>query len=124
MSHSGAGIPVQIAVTVDCNDLDAQFAFWTEFLELEGEIHEPFGFIPAPEGRTGAIWLQRVPEARSGKNRLHLDFVVADLDAAERRVESLGGSIHSMHLWQDFAWRTCADPEGNLFDVMQSQTPE
>ena len=124
MNESGVGVPVQIAVTVDCNDLDAQFAFWTEFLGLKGEIHEPFGFIPAPENRTGAIWLQRVPEKPMGKNRLHLDFVVDDLSAAERRVESLGGSVEEMHSWQDFTWRTCADPEGNLFDVMQSQPAE
>lgn len=124
MSDSGSGVPRQIAVTVDCTDLEVQFAFWTEFLGLTGQIDEPFGFIPAPEGRNGAIWLQRVPERREGKNRLHLDFVVEDLPAAERRVEALGGTIHSMGTWREFTWRTCADPEGNLFDVMQSQLME
>lgn len=32
MSDTGAGVPLQIAVTVDCNDLEVQFAFWTELL--------------------------------------------------------------------------------------------
>jgi Glyoxalase-like domain len=35
--------------------------------------------------------LQRVPEAKAGKNRLHLDLVVEDLDAATAEIESLGG---------------------------------
>lgn len=112
--------PRQIAVTIDCNDLEIQFDFWTELLGLEGEIDEPFGFIPAPEGGSCAIWLQRVSEVSAGKNRLHLDFVVGDLPATENRIRELGGAVGDMQRWRTFIWRTCADPEGNLFDVMQA----
>ena len=114
----------QIAVTIDCNDLEIQFAFWTALLGLEGEIDEPFGFIPASEGGTCAIWLQRVSGVAAGKNRLHLDFVAGDLPAIEGRVRELGGRVLDMQQWRTFSWRTCADPEGNLFDVMQASGTE
>ncbi len=70
------------------------------------------------------IWLQEVAEEKAGKNRVHLDFVVADLDAAVQRVTALGGGIGDKHEWQGFLWRTCTDPEGNVFDIMQAQQPE
>jgi hypothetical protein len=41
------------------------------------------------EGLT--VGFQRVPEVKTGKNRVHLDLVVDDLDAATAEVEQLGG---------------------------------
>lgn len=124
MTSTGNDVPVQIAATIDCNDLQKVFDFWTGLLGVEGQIEEPFGFLSPPPGRNGSIWLQRVPEERIGKNRVHLDFVVKDLPGAEARVETLGGSIGEAQSWGDFHWRVCADPEGNVFDIMQAQTAE
>ncbi len=115
--------PLLIASTIDCNDLELMTRFWAELLGVEYQIHEPFGFLAHPDGRKVTLWLQRVPEERSGKNRVHLDFVVDDLDAASQRVVELGGSVGERSDWQGFVWNTCADPEGNLFDLMQSQQP-
>jgi predicted enzyme related to lactoylglutathione lyase len=64
-----------------------------------------------------------VPEARAGKNRVHLDFVVGDLDAALERVAALGGTVGHRHTWQGYVWNTCADPEGNVFDIMAASAP-
>ena len=108
-----------IAATIDCNNLEGMTQFWSEVLDVPSEIHEPFGFLGHSDDRKVTIWLQRVVEPRVGKNRVHLDFVVDDLEAALARVERLGGSIGDKGQWQDFHWRTCADPEGNLFDIMQ-----
>ena len=38
-----------------------------------------------------ALALQKVPEAKHGKNRLHFDVYVDDLEAATAHVEELGG---------------------------------
>ena len=51
--------PRLIAVTVDCVDLEGMLAFWSEMLGVEGELHEPFGFIQRPGDVS--VWLQRVP---------------------------------------------------------------
>jgi predicted enzyme related to lactoylglutathione lyase len=124
MDSQTADAPRLIAVTIDCVDLEGMLAFWSELLGVEAQLEEPFGFIQPPAGRTAAVWLQRVPEARVGKNRLHIDLVVQDLPALERRIEEMGGSIGEMHEWHGFSWRACLDPEGNVFDVMQAQAAE
>jgi len=114
--------PLMIAATIDVSDLEASAQFYSELLGLEVMgIIDPFAFLSAAEDRKVAIWLQKVPEEKVGKNRCHLDFVVKDLEGLERRVVDLGGSLGERQTWQDFMWRTCHDPEGNEFDVMQAQ---
>jgi len=112
--------PVHIAVTVDVNDLEGMTRFWSELLGVEAEISEPFAFLSPGEGRKIAVWLQRVPEPRVGKNRVHLDFAVADLDGTQQRIVELGGGVGDRQRWETFEWRICTDPEGNVFDVMQA----
>lgn len=73
---------------------------------------------PASGGLT--VGFQQVPEAKSGKNRLHLDLVVADLGAATAEIERLGGCWlepgETLGL-KGFRWRRMADPDGNEFDI-------
>lgn len=117
-------IPLLIAITVDCNDLDGMATFWSELLGLEiRHSDDQFAFLSYAPDRKVTLWLQKVDEPRVGKNRLHLDFAVPDLEATERRVVALGGSLGDMHDWEGNVWRVCADPEGNLFDVMIAPPP-
>jgi len=113
-----------IAATIDCADLEGMTRFWGQLLDVEFNTVEHFGFLAHAPDRKVTIWLQQVPEERAGKNRVHLDFVVDDLDAALERVRSFGGGVQERHQWQDFVWNTCTDPEGNVFDIMQAQQPE
>jgi len=62
--------------------------------------------------------LQRVPEAKEGKNRAHFDVVVDDLDASTDQVLALGGTWiedGTTHQLEGFSWRCMRDPEGNEF---------
>ncbi len=113
--------PVLIASTIDCHDLDLMTTFWGSLLGVETTIEEPFGFLGPSEGRGVTLWLQRVDDEFEGKNRVHVDLVVEDLDAALERVTELGGRVGEAHRWMSYVWRTCADPEDNLFDIMQAQ---
>ncbi len=73
---------------------------------------------PTADGLT--VGFQRVPEAKAGKNRLHLDLVVDDLDQAAAEVEKLGGrwlELGKTRELEGFRWRCMADPEGNEFDI-------
>lgn len=46
-------VPVLIAATIDCSDLERMTQFWGSLLDVEFQIAEPFGFLahaPGPEG--------------------------------------------------------------------------
>jgi len=118
-------IPLMVAVTIDCTDLDLMAEFWAAMLGVEiAAKQDGFGFLAHAPDRNVSVWLQQVDEPRDGKNRVHLDLAVPDLEAAERRIESLGGTLLGRHGWQGFEWRMCADPEGNVFDVMAVPAPD
>jgi predicted enzyme related to lactoylglutathione lyase len=73
---------------------------------------------PTKDGLT--VGFQRVPETKTGKNRLHLDLIVQDLDAATAEVEALGGrwvEPGNTRELEGFRWRCMADPEGDEFDI-------
>jgi predicted enzyme related to lactoylglutathione lyase len=112
-----------LVVVIDCGDLDRSARFWSSVL---GYVREdpPGGryqsLLPA-EGQGIEILLQRVPELKGGKNRLHLDLRTADLDAEERRVVALGARRLTSTPVAEAGWRwhIFADPDGNEFCVLQ-----
>jgi predicted enzyme related to lactoylglutathione lyase len=116
-------VPLPIAVTIDCADLEGMTRFWANLLGVEFQIVEHFGFLAHAPDRKVTIWLQQVPEEKVGKNRVHLDFAVADLEGALERVRTLGGGVGERQEWHGFVWNVCTDPEGNVFDIMQAQRP-
>jgi hypothetical protein len=65
------------------------------------------------------ILFQAVPEAKTVKNRVHLDLLVGpeEHDAEVERVVALGASVVSVHDGPDGRWTLLVDPEGNEFDV-------
>lgn len=71
----------------------------------------------AGDGRVPHLMFLAVPEPRTGKNRLHLDFVAADFRATADRAISLGATEVGEFEEYGTAWVTLADPEGNVFDI-------
>ncbi|MES4888138.1 VOC family protein [Streptomyces sp. NPDC096012] len=65
------------------------------------------------------LLFQRVPEAKTGKNRLHLDLHPGEgLRAQEvARLEALGARVLREVKEASGAWVVMADPEGNEFCV-------
>lgn len=89
-----------------------------DVIEVDG--HLAFADTAAcrdPTGLMPRLHLQRVPEARVTKNRLHLDFQYgndADRDDAVRRVLAAGGSRTGEGTQGPaHVWVIVADPEGN-----------
>ena len=63
---------------------------------------------------------QQVPEARTTKNRLHLDVRVPDRAAFEQHVVALGGTVLGGHQEADSpVWTVWADPGGNPFCIYE-----
>ena len=77
---------------------------------------------PVDERGAGAgrrILFQAVPEAKTVKNRVHLDLLVGP-ESHDREVErlvGLGAIVLSVHDGEEGRWTLMADPEGNEFDV-------
>ena len=107
---------MRIEITLDCIDLDVQARFWAAALEceVEGIIEGRYVSLGGP-GIT--ITLQRVPEAKTAKNRMHIDLLVDDVPAELARLESLGASRMAPTPHQEFGqtWYVMTDPEGNEF---------
>jgi predicted enzyme related to lactoylglutathione lyase len=108
-------------VTIDAVDAERAAAFWAALLGTKIDEWFDDGRFAFLEGSDDlpVVCIQRVPEAKQGKNRVHIDLAVRDLEQGTRRVEELGGR------WVDgkdrkldpFTWRTMADPDGNEFDI-------
>ncbi len=75
--------------------------------------------ITSPDPGRPRVLFQRVPEARSVKNRLHLDVHVGP-ERREAEVARLVG-LGATELWRGsqgpMEWATLADPQGNEFCV-------
>lgn len=67
---------MRINLTLDCNDLDRQVEFWSAVLRCPAEVVVPDAYV-ALELPVFTLTLQRVPEPKTAKNRLHLDLLVA-----------------------------------------------
>jgi predicted enzyme related to lactoylglutathione lyase len=115
-------VPRFMAITIDATDARRLAEFWTALLNTQIEEELDDGRYVFLAGREGLpqLCLQRVPEPKTSKNRVHLDLAVEDLQVATDLVVSLGGAWvdgQDRVLGSD-AWRTLADPEGNEFDVI------
>jgi predicted enzyme related to lactoylglutathione lyase len=125
-------------VVVDCKDLGAQARWWADVLDwrLAYESHDEAVIIPkdleyrplaAAEWATvgpGLIFVQ-VPEAKTVKNRLHLDLAPHISDDRDALVQSLiAKGATRVHVGQDeseVSWIVLADPEGNEFCVLSAR---
>lgn len=103
-------------VVIDCADHDVVIPFWTAALGWTAHrINDQFVALraPAEEGIGFDILFQKVPEPKIVKNRAHIDFDAADMDAEVARLVDLGGSVIAERGLGDFRWTVVADPEGN-----------
>ena len=113
---SGA-IVRDFGVTIDENDLELEAAFWGALIgEEPGPIRSGDGWLTVGDLYDGAMLvLQKVPEPKTVKDRIHLDFRVEDVNEAIVRITALGGSQISEP--RTGGGVTMADPEGNEFCI-------
>ena len=113
---SGA-IVRDFGVTIDVNDLELEAAFWGAVIgEEPGPIRSEGGWLTVGDLGDGAMLvLQKVPEPKTVKDRIHLDFRVEDVNEAIVRITALGGSQISEP--RVGGGVTMADPEGNEFCI-------
>jgi predicted enzyme related to lactoylglutathione lyase len=111
------------ALIIDCHDIEAGIAFWTGALGTEAvrgeDPDDPYVGLKAKAGSLSLI-LQRVPEGKTCKSRLHLDIETDDVEAEAVRLEGLGARRQEMIE----GWWVMQDPNGNEFCVVPIQTDD
>jgi len=113
-------MPGFMSFVLDCADPEALAPFWMEALGyVRLEEGEPIALIKGEGGVEGpVILLQRVPEPKVGKNRMHLDIHTPDLDGEVDRLIALGATrLEGEQGDRGWCWIVMADPEGNEFCV-------
>lgn len=107
-------------ITIDTRDPRRLADFWTKALGT-GVQHDWGEFLVLAPAREGGVQLglQQVDDPTPGKNRVHFDAHVADLDAEVERLEGLGATRVDRHTVPGLTWQVLADPDGNLFCIGQ-----
>jgi hypothetical protein len=108
-------------VVVDCQNAAELGRWWADAIgwEIIDEDHNSLE-LKDPHGSGANLLFLEVPETKSVKNRLHLDFVPDDQAAEVERLVSLGA--HRADIGQgEVTWVVLADPEGNEFCVLSAR---
>jgi predicted enzyme related to lactoylglutathione lyase len=112
-----------MGLVLDCRDPDALAPFWAEALGYVTVGSVENYVLLVPDARPGPkLLLQRVPEDKAGKNRMHLDIEVPEIEELANRLQAMGAqrlrsdplAEHGSH------WILMADPEGNEFCICDS----
>src|SRR4051812_44180579 len=115
----------KLGLVLDCTDPAALADFWSAALGYTtlGEAGNYVLLVDA-DGDQPKLLLQRVPEPKSGKNRMHLDIECADVDGEARRLKGLGAvRVEGPVSEHGSTWVVMHDPEGNEFCVCDGGQP-
>jgi predicted enzyme related to lactoylglutathione lyase len=108
-------------IVIDTVDPARIAPFWCALLGVQerGWFGDDYLMLTT-DGGAPPVAFQRVPEAKSIKNRLHIDLAVEDLDDAFAKIVAIGGSAVSgiLEMPDGYRWRVMADPEGNEFCIV------
>lgn len=110
---------------IDTTDPAALASFWEAALgwrrtadhEEEVVLEPPAG--SAEDGIVPDLLFLRVPEVKTGKNRLHFDLRPDDQTAEVARLEGLGATRVDIGQGESATWVVMADPHGNEFCVLR-----
>ena len=100
---------------IDVADARVEGTFWAAALGWRLEMHDDGdAHLRDSDGRI-QVWLNRVPEPKTVKNRVHIDVRAASVD----EVLALGARV----LYEEERWTTFADPEGHELCVFVREEP-
>ena len=118
-----------LVVVVDCRDPRSQAEFWAQALGYQVSERNPDEFqVSDPAGAGGSLYFMKVPEPKTGKNRLHLDLVTpGPMEAEVARLVGAGAEVVEVRhdppsLDNPDTWTVLRDPEGNEFCVSSTAT--
>lgn len=116
-------------IAVGANNPHALAKFWCQVLGWDViEDDEVFDYVSigSPDHSLPVIDFLKVPDLKSGKNRLHLDLRADGTTTKEElaRLEGLGARRVDIGQGPDVSWIVLADPEGNEFCLLGKTAQE
>jgi Glyoxalase-like domain len=111
-------------LVIDARDARAQAHWWATVLDYVITYDEADGVEISPPNRASpTLMFAPVPEAKTVKNRLHIDVNATDRgqDAEVQRLLDLGARHADVGQRPEHSWVVLADPEGNEFCVLRSR---
>ena len=114
------GRKARVDLVLDCADPKQLVDFWREALDYAEYYTDTTVAVLVPkEGTAPPLVLQGVPESKVGKNRMHLDMVVDEIEPEVVRLQGLGARRidEGVQSFGDTKWVRMADPEDNEFCV-------
>ena len=109
-----------VEIVLDCERPERLAEFWREALDYREYYTDAKLAVLVPKAGTASpLLLQGVPEPKAGKNRMHIDIVVDDVEAEVQRLQALGaGRIDDgVQSFGGTRWVVMCDPEQNEFCV-------
>ncbi len=113
-------------LVIDCRDYAMLGRFWSQVLgyDIVEQSDGPTNYYVALQGPDGAgptILVDRTPDEKVTKNRLHIDVNATDRSQEEEveRILALGATRADIGQGEQ-SWVVLADPEGNEFCVLRS----
>ncbi|WP_445187336.1 VOC family protein [Pseudonocardia sp. Cha107L01] len=110
-----------IGLSIDCSDAAKLAQFWADVLgrTVNAAPTAEFAAIDSTDSAHGPrLAFHQVPEAKTIKNRLHLDLISGQFAAETERLLSLGATRVNDAAKGAARWTTFRDPEGNEFDLV------
>ncbi len=113
-------------LVIDCHDHDLLGRFWAEVLgyRVTERSDGPKNFyveLQGPPGSGPTVLVDRTPDPKRSKNRLHIDVNATDRTQDEEVERILGLGASRVDIGQgEQDWLVLADPEGNEFCVLRS----
>jgi len=108
-------------VVVDCGDFRTLGHWWADALSWTIVDEDDEGIeLGNPDGSSPTLLFLNVPEGKTVKNRLHLDFVPDDQAAEVERLLALGATRADIGQGEQ-TWVVLVDPEGNEFCILSAR---
>lgn len=114
-----------VGATLDANDPELLADFWQAAIGFKTRVGDGDPYITLSDSDVGRplnhLTIQKVPEPKGAKHRLHFDLFVADDAEAIPELEALGATVlvpASGPGHQGMTATVMADPEGGEFCVV------
>lgn len=108
-------------LAMDANDVESLAGFWCDAAGYElAESHFPYvAVLKSGDPAQPRMIILQVPEAKTSKNRVHIELKADDLKSESERMINFGATLVAEREFGDTQWIVMQDPEGNEFCLVR-----